>query len=65
MESGALSASLQVTPSCRYTGGKGSHPEIPGQVGEVGPCEPNEVQQGQVKGVALGLGQSQVFIQTE
>lgn len=34
----------------------------PGQAGEVGLWEPNGVQQGQVKGVALGLGQSQVFI---
>ena len=23
---------------------EGSHPEGPGQAGEVGPCEPNEVQ---------------------
>ena len=28
------------------------------------PCEPKEFQQGQVQGVALGLRQSQVFIQT-
>lgn len=27
-----------------YTGWKGSHPEKPGQAGEVGPREPNEVQ---------------------
>ena len=30
----------------------------------MGPWKPNEVQQGQVQGAALGLGQSQVFIQT-
>jgi len=28
----------------RYTGRKGSHPEGPGQAGEVGPWKPNEVQ---------------------
>jgi len=38
------------------------NPEGPGQAGEVSPCEPNEVQQGQ--GVAFGPQQSQVFIQT-
>jgi len=47
-----------------YIGGKRSHPEGPGQAGEVGPWKPNKVQQGQVQGVALGLGKSQVFIQT-
>ena len=35
---------------------------LTGQAGEVGPCEPNEIKQGQVQGVALGPGQSQVFI---
>ena len=44
--------------------GRGSHPEGTGQAGEVGPCEPNEFQQGQVQGAALGKGQSQVFILT-
>jgi len=29
----------------------------------VGPCEPNEVQQGQVQGVALGPGHSWVCVQ--
>ena len=48
----------------QYIGGKGSHPEGPGQAGEVSPYEPNEVQQGQVQSAALGAGQSQVFIQT-
>jgi len=46
-------------------GRKGSNPEGPGQAGEVGPCELNEVQQDQVKGAVLGLGHSQVLIQTE
>jgi len=40
-------------------GGKG-----PGQDGEVGPREPDEVQQGQVQGAALGSGQCQVLTQT-
>ena len=48
---------------CRgHTGGKGCHPEGPGQASEVGPCEPHEVQQGQVQGPALGSGQSQAQI---
>ncbi|GAB0185946.1 mitochondrial enolase superfamily member 1 [Grus japonensis] len=34
----------------RHAGGKGCHPEGPGQAGEVGPCKPHEVQQGQVQG---------------
>ena len=45
----------------RYTGRKGNHPEGPGQAGEVVPCEPNEVQQGQVQGVARAI---RVFIWT-
>jgi len=44
---------------------KESHPEGPGQAGEVGSREPNDVQQGQLQGVALGLEQPQVFIQIE
>jgi len=33
------------------------HPEGPEQAGEVGPCEPHEVQQGQVQSPARGSGQ--------
>jgi len=32
------------------------HPEGPGQAGEVGLCEPHEVQQGQVQGPTPGSG---------
>lgn len=35
------------------------HRLLPGQARKVGPCEPNEAQQGQVQGAASGLGQSQ------
>ena len=49
----------------KYIGGKGSHPQGPGQAGEVGPHEPNEVQQGQMQGIAFGQEQSLIFIQTE
>ena len=35
-----------------------------GLTGRVGPCKPDEVQQSQLQGVELGLGQSQVCIQT-
>jgi len=34
----------------------GRHPEGPGQAGEVGLCEPHEVQQGQVQGLTPGSG---------
>ncbi|GAB0178704.1 cAMP-dependent protein kinase inhibitor alpha [Grus japonensis] len=43
----------------------GCHPEGPGQAQEVEPCEPLEVQQGQVQGPAPVLGQPLVSIQTE
>ena len=43
--------------------GRMCHPEGPGQAGKVGPCEPHEVQQGQVQGPAHGSGQSQAQIQ--
>lgn len=49
----APSASWQVTPSwvVRSTGLRaGIHPQGPGQAAEVGPCEPQEVQQGQAPG---------------
>ena len=36
------------------------HPEGSGQGLEVGPKEPNKVQQGQVQAVAFGSGQSQI-----
>ena len=39
------------------------HPEGPGQAGEVGLCEPHEVQQGQVQGPAPGSGQSLLSVQ--
>ena len=34
----------QAEQCSQYTGGEGSHPEGPGQAGEIDPCEPNEVQ---------------------
>ena len=37
--------------------GTGCHPEGPEQPGEMGPCEPHEIQQSQVQGPASGLGQ--------
>jgi len=49
---GAPSAGLQMTPRRM-----GCHPEGPGQAREVGPCEPQEVQQGQVQGPAPRLEQ--------
>uniref|UniRef100_A0A8D0KSU2 Mitogen-activated protein kinase 15 n=1 Tax=Strix occidentalis caurina TaxID=311401 RepID=A0A8D0KSU2_STROC len=39
------------------------HPEGPGQAWEVGPCEPHEVQQGQVEGPTPGLGQPPISTQ--
>ena len=42
---------------------KGCHPEGAGQAREEGPCQPQEVQQHQVKSPATGLGQSQAQIQ--
>ena len=47
----------------RHAGGKGCHSEGPGQAGEVGLRELQEVQQGQVQGPARGSGQSQAQIQ--
>ncbi|GAB0210211.1 mitochondrial enolase superfamily member 1 [Grus japonensis] len=47
----------------RHAGGKGCHPEGPGQAGEVGPCKLHEVQQGQVQGPAHGSVQSQAQLQ--
>ncbi|PKU46707.1 hypothetical protein llap_3024 [Limosa lapponica baueri] len=38
----------------------GYHPEGPGQARGAGPCEPHEVQQGQVQSPAPGLGQPPV-----
>ena len=74
MPSGSISCdSFLILQVCRqhqaeqcsqYIRWKVSHPRRLGQVREVGPQEPNEVQQGQVQGVALEPGQSQVFIQT-
>ena len=46
-----------------HAGGKGCHPEGPGQAWEVGPCKPHEIQQDQVQGPAHGSGQSQAQIQ--
>ena len=40
----------------RDTRRTGCHPEGLGQAGEVGLCEPHEVQQGQVQGPTAGLG---------
>ena len=40
----------------RDTRKTGCHPEGPGQTGEVGLCEPHEVQHGQVQGPTPGLG---------
>ena len=54
----APSASLPMTPSCvmQLTGGKGCHPQGPWQTGDVGPCEPHEVQQAKRKVLHTGLG---------
>jgi len=41
---------------------KGCHPEGPRQACKVGPCEPNEIQGGQVRSVAIGSGQSQICV---
>lgn len=41
----------------------GCHPEKPGQAPEVSPCEPYEIEQGQVEGPACGSGQAPVSIQ--
>ncbi|KAJ7428318.1 hypothetical protein BTVI_00972 [Pitangus sulphuratus] len=40
-----------------------AHSEGPGQDGEVGQCEPHEIQQGQMQGPTPGLGQTQALIQ--
>ena len=42
--------------------GKGCHPEGPGQASEVSPCQPHEVQQGQVQDPEPGSGQYQAQI---
>ncbi|PKU46297.1 hypothetical protein llap_3399 [Limosa lapponica baueri] len=44
--------------SDRHAGGKGCHPDRPGQALGVGLCKPHKVQQGQVQGPTCGLGQS-------
>ena len=55
----SLQASWHQAVWCgRHAGGKGCHPEGPGQAGEVGPCKPHEVQQGQAQGPAHQSGQS-------
>ena len=43
--------------------GQHCHPEGHGQAGEVGLCEPHEVQHGQGQGPASGLRQSSLSIQ--
>ena len=43
--------------------GTGCHLEGPGQAGDVGPCEPHEVQQDQEQGPAPGLGQAPLSVQ--
>jgi len=40
----------------RHAGEKGCHLEGPGQAGEVGPCEPHELQQGHCKVLHMGQG---------
>lgn len=40
-----------------------THPQGSGQAGEVGLCEPHEVQQGRWQGPVTGLGQPQVSTQ--
>lgn len=47
----------------RHSGGKGCHPEAPGQAWEVGLWKLHEVQQGQIWGPVPGLEQSQPWIQ--
>lgn len=74
MPSGSISCdSFLILQVCRqhqaeqcsqYIRWKVSHPRRLGQVREVGPQEPNEVQQGQEQGVAFGSEQSQMCIQT-
>lgn len=38
--------------------------DLPEQAQKVGPCEPNEIQQGQLQGLALELGISQICKET-
>ena len=45
-----------------YDRRKGRHLEGPRQVQNVSPCEPSEVQQGQVQGVSFGSGHSPAYI---
>ena len=45
--------------------GTGWHPEGPGQAGEVGLCEPHEVQRGRVQGPAPGAGQPRYLYRIE
>lgn len=47
----------------RFIWQKGCHQKEPEQSQRVGPCEPDEVQQSQVWGAAVGPGPSQVCIQ--
>jgi len=51
---------IQAKPNTRY---HSAMQKGPGQAQEVGPCEPHEVQQGQVQGPAPGLGQPPISIQ--
>ena len=41
-----------------------SHPEGPGQAGDGGPCERNEVREGRAQGAAFGSGRSQALTPT-
>jgi len=41
---------------------KQCHPKGPGQTQKEGPHEPNEAQQGQVKGAAYGSSKSQIYV---
>lgn len=47
---------LQAEWGSWHTKGKGCHTEGPGDTWKVGPRELNEVQQGQVQGAVLALG---------
>lgn len=55
--------SLPCTICCGHTQEGRDGPEGPEQAGEVGRCEPHEVQQGQVHSPAPGSGQFQAQIQ--
>ena len=53
---------IALAPNALHVSNYSADSEGSGQAGEVGPCQPHEVQQSQAQGPAPGSGQSQAQI---